>query len=141
MSSRTRVSCRTPARALGVLTCALAALILPAPAAVAGEAGCSGVGSELVSQETEARRRESNLNPATGKPYSTGLPDCRAYEMVSPLYKQSRDAEVVGSSGLLVAPQGDAAGFHSQGAFAEPENELQGAQNENNYLARRGSLG
>jgi hypothetical protein len=32
----------------------------------------------------EALRAESNVNPATGQPYSTQLPDCRAYELVSP---------------------------------------------------------
>jgi hypothetical protein len=32
----------------------------------------------------EQLRRESNVNPATGQPYSTQLPDCRGYELVSP---------------------------------------------------------
>jgi hypothetical protein len=31
----------------------------------------------------EQIRQESDINPATGKPYSTELPDCRAYELVS----------------------------------------------------------
>jgi hypothetical protein len=74
----------------------------------------------------EALRRESNPDPTTAKPYSVGLPDCRAYEMVSPLYKQERDTEGIslGSQGLPVASGGDAAGWGSVGAFSDPENVL-----------------
>lgn len=32
----------------------------------------------------EQLRAESNVNPATGEPYSAQLPECRAYELVSP---------------------------------------------------------
>jgi hypothetical protein len=32
----------------------------------------------------EQLRQESNVNPSTGQPYSTQLPACRAYELVSP---------------------------------------------------------
>jgi hypothetical protein len=37
----------------------------------------------------EQLRQESNLNPATERPYSTELPDCRALEMVTPAYKNT----------------------------------------------------
>lgn len=142
MVNRTAVSWRRASGAL-CLACAATAIILSTSPAVAAEpeAACANVANEQLRQEAEQRRRESNVNAATAQPYSTGLPDCRAYEMVSPLYKQSRDVESVLSSGLLVAPEGDAAGFHSQGAFSEPENELQGAQNVNNYVSRRGPSG
>jgi len=32
----------------------------------------------------EQLRKESSINPATGQPYSSQLPDCRAYELSSP---------------------------------------------------------
>ena len=55
------------------------AAISEAPA----EAGC----------ENEALRAESDANPITGHPISTELPDCRAYEMVTPA---SKNAAVIG---------------------------------------------
>jgi hypothetical protein len=48
------------------------AVALPAPA-LAASPECPN----------EVRRAESNINPATGHPYSTELADCRAYELVS----------------------------------------------------------
>jgi hypothetical protein len=35
----------------------------------------------------EALREESSINPATSQPYDLGLPDCRAYEQVTPQSK------------------------------------------------------
>jgi hypothetical protein len=35
----------------------------------------------------EQVRAESNINPTTGMPFSLGLPECRAYEMVTPPLK------------------------------------------------------
>jgi DNA-binding beta-propeller fold protein YncE len=39
----------------------------------------------------EALRNESNPDPQTGAPYSTQLPDCRAYEQVTPPFKSVGD--------------------------------------------------
>jgi hypothetical protein len=92
---------------LAVLT---ALLLLSAPTALASEA-CPN----------EQIRRESNINPATGQPYDLSLPECRAYEMVSPLEKQAHRAEPT-NTGVPVAPDGNVIGFQSEGAFAEPGN-------------------
>jgi hypothetical protein len=40
----------------------------------------------------EQLRQESDTNPTTGQPYSVGLPDCRAYELVSGGEKNDVDA-------------------------------------------------
>jgi hypothetical protein len=63
--------------------------------------------------------------------------------MVSPPYKASRDAQAPGSSVLAipVAPDGGNVGFASEGAFAEPENEIGGIQVYDYYTARRGASG
>ncbi len=102
----------------------VAAVGIPAaPALAATGEGCPN----------EAVRSESNTNPTTGQPYSMGLPECRAYEMVSPLYKQAHDA-ILGP-GEPVAPDGDAVGFASLGAFAGFEGV--NAKNGTPYLSQR----
>ncbi|HTD09018.1 MAG TPA: hypothetical protein VK680_09030 [Solirubrobacteraceae bacterium] len=86
-------------RSLGfALAVTLVSLCL-VPVAPAAEAQCPN----------EAIRAESNINPATGKPYSTELPDCRAYELVTsekddntPLPPASADESA------FVSPGGDA---------------------------------
>jgi len=61
---------------LAVLAGALFALVLPSGARAAE--ACPN----------EQLRQESNLNPTTGVRYSAELPDCRAFEMVSPVEKE-----------------------------------------------------
>jgi NHL repeat len=46
----------------------------------------------------ETLREESNINPATREAASLGLPDCRAYEMVSPPVK---NGSLLGSKGVV----------------------------------------
>lgn len=110
-------SASTSALALAVLACFAAAIALSAPPALAAEC------------PNEQLRQESRLNPATGRPYSSELPDCRAYEMVSPSFKAGHEVRppalfFEGPLAFPVAPDGDAAGFYSIGSFAEPENSV-----------------
>src|ERR1700677_3136605 len=75
------------ASVLGALVC----IALSAPPALAAEPeqACKSVESNGVREATEKHRGESAVDPLNQRPYSAGLPECRAYEMVSPVYKQS----------------------------------------------------
>ena len=75
-------------------------------------------------------------------PYRSGpsanLPDCRAYEMVSPPAKGGGDISIPGPQVLeQAAGDGEAVSFASLDAFAEPE----GAALLDQYLAQRGAGG
>ena len=115
----------------GVLASMAAVGVLSVAPAVAS-AGCPN----------EQVRRESNTDPATDEAYSTSLPDCRAYEMVSPPEKNNGSV-YSGNAGFPVAVDGDAAGFMSQNAFGDAENYLNGGLGapENAYIARRTASG
>jgi WD40-like Beta Propeller Repeat len=96
------------------LTClcviALVTFLVGGPANAAAADACSN----------ESLRSQSNLNPTTGQPYSTGLAECRAYEMVSPLDKQAHEVHLsVDKSPVSAA--GDEVGFESIGNFADPD--------------------
>jgi len=107
-------------------------LLLSAPSALASE-GCPN----------EAVRAESNINPTTGQPYDMGLPECRAYEMVSPLEKQQHDALTIdGPPRISVSPEGSAIEWASQGAYAEAENyQVHSSAPSNPYVAQRSGTG
>ena len=91
----------------------------------------------------EPVRQESNTNPLTGKPYSLGLPECRAYEMVSPLEKQQHDAlTILQQPPVSVSPNGGAVQWSSQGAYAGAENyQAHSNQPANPYAAQRTASG
>jgi hypothetical protein len=89
----------------------------------------------------EALRNASNVNPPTGLPYATQLPDCRAYELVS-TNTENRDAMadpaavrpdpvIVGADGNGVAWQDNPLAF-----YADPSNPI-----SNPVLASRGAEG
>jgi hypothetical protein len=96
----------------------------------------------------EQLRQESNPNPvpaAEGKHDSQLLPECRAYEMVSPPFKQSHDAGISGgfingfySPGeVAAAPGGGALLWTSQGDFSEPQNYTGVPSPEQPFVSRR----
>ena len=79
--------------------------------------------------ENEQRRAE--------QPFAQALPDCRAYEMVSPLNSEGQDAtepeELLAPGKTRAALSGEAITFGALGSFAKPE----GAIFENQFLSRR----
>jgi hypothetical protein len=83
---------------LGVIALAFAAAACTAPALTLA-AGCPN----------EQLRSESGPNPETGSPFSLQLPECRAYEMVSPPLKN-------GAPFTSLAPEGTATAVHAQSA-------------------------
>ena len=104
----------------------------------------------------EALRKQSNWDEATGKPYSENLPECRAYEMVSPVEKQGAsvgdgnaftggkyESQTLGlEEGLPVSANGEEVGFSSDGSFAHPLNWVfEYPVPKAPYTARRSSAG
>jgi hypothetical protein len=123
---------------LGVAALIVAATALGGGVAVAGAAACPN----------EGLREQSRVDPATGQPFSVALPECRAYEMVSPLEKQGHDAGIKGgllnfyqASEVAVSPAGDALAWTTQPAIAEPQNFAEAPSPEQPYLSRRGESG
>jgi hypothetical protein len=81
----------------------------------------------------ESLRAGSLENPATHEGYSMALPDCRAYEQVSPVEKNLSDAQG-GNSSVQSSPSGDGVTFMSILPFPG----VPGAAEFLTYLATRG---
>jgi hypothetical protein len=77
-----------------------------------------------------------NARARTEQPYGQALPDCRAYELVSPLDKNDRNAEAIGSR-AAVSDEAPAVAYVSHGSFSGP----QGAREVNRYISKRGADG
>lgn len=75
-----------------------------------------------------------NEKARSEQPYGLDLPDCRAYEIVSPLDKDDNN---VANAGARAAISGEAVTYLSKGAFAG----AQSAMFANRYISRRGAEG
>ncbi len=104
---------------IGSAAFGLACLCLVALAAIVGPA--TAAAAECPNEEF--RRGPSAL-----------LPECRAYELVSPALKEG--GYVNGTISVRVSPDGDAAGFFSYGSFASNA----AAPWYSSYVARRGAI-
>lgn len=132
MTKRVLGSSFCPPRLTIIVTLALAVVKTPSSARAAAPT-CTN----------ESLRKESRENASTHQPYSAGLPECRAFEMVSPLDKGGTDISTGAPERIPVAANGEAVGFYSQNAFGDAENYSFGPQGvaENPYVARRETTG
>jgi hypothetical protein len=88
--------------------------------------------------QTTNSKECANEQRRAEQPFGLTLPDCRAYEMVSPVQTLGQDATdsfVKGSP--RAAESGEAVTYVSRGSFAEPTGETE----ESQFLSRRGPEG
>ena len=117
--------------AIAAFTLLAAGTLTATPALAAEGEGCPN----------EQLRHESNLNPATAEPFSASLPECRAYEMVTPLDKQNHSALTLKEGEPpIAAGDGGRIEWEGQGDYAGAENyQVQAFGPTNPYIATRTS--
>jgi len=93
------------------------------------ETSSAGCGNEAV-------RAQASQDPSAGRPFSLSLPECRAYEAVTPSEKGGVDVQLENGP---VGRDGNSVGFQTLGATSEPNN-FSGANN-NPFLAHRTASG
>ena len=87
-------------------------------------------------------RSQANPNPATGLPFSVSLPNCRAYELVSPPDKNGADVSAGAVANSFTSPRkssvdGERATYSALRAFEDPA----AAPLVNQYISARGPGG
>jgi hypothetical protein len=85
----------------------------------------------------EALRLQSNVNPLTTLPYSAGLPECRAYEMVSPVEKQAHDVR----EAWFMSDDGENVAFNIFGQLPDGEGFNSFNPSGNSFLTKRSDAG
>jgi hypothetical protein len=110
----------------------MACLCLLGLAAFLGSGAPSAAAAECTN-EAIRNSASTNLNPTTGQPYSATLPECRAYEKVTPDYKQAADANWKNQPYAL---DGNAVSWVSSGNYLG-----EGSTLSNTYRALRTSAG
>jgi hypothetical protein len=99
--------------------------------AALGLAACAA-GLPVSSAQAEGACANEQLRAE--QPYGLELPDCRAYEVVSPLDKDDNN---IAANQVRSSASGDAVTYASNGSFAEPAS----SKAADRYIARRGPTG
>lgn len=123
---------RSHRRSVGFL--GLAGLVVVALAATLGGSASSAVAAGC---PNEALRLQSNVNSETSLPFSLGLADCRAYEMISPLEKQAHDVRET----KIMSADGDSVAFNIFGQLADGEGFNSFNYTGNSFLTKRSDAG
>lgn len=110
-------------------------------------------GAECPNEQLRENAKVSNVDPTTGRPYDLDLPDCRAYEQVSPAEKEDgsggvlnfdypHQASIEGTGGLPMRSlvDGSAITYTGEPFFQVPAKNLSDESLSIEYLSTRTSV-